>query len=311
MKQGKTMNRLHPDFIITALKGLGCAALLTATLASPVAAQSASDGVYKSGAERIDAGDNIRRLSQQIAAAACLIDAGVGVDRYRSVIFDAMSDYDRLIAALNTGDPDLGIGAPEEGRRMLTSLRGLSLQWDRYKAAAAERITGQVSEDGPDYISRQNLNVMHSGKYVVSEVINHYTIPPALLQGDAFTLSIAARQRSLSQQIAKEACGVITGNETMGSLARLNSTVRRFDASHQALLNGFAGAGVSPPPNATIAEGLAGITANWDALRATLDGVSATGNAAMADALYQQLDVISAEYDALVALYVTDSKSGI
>jgi len=196
------------------------------------------------------------------------------VDEFRSVMSDAMGEYDMLFAALTDGNADLGIGLAEESRKMQNALRGMSLQWDRYKAAVQARLSGQIAERGPDYVSRQNLNVMHSGKYLISEVINHYTIPPALLQGDAFTLDIVARQRSLSQQIAKEACGVITDNGTLGRTVRLQRAVRLFDASYNALVSGFPGAGVSPPPTPAIKAGLDDIAGNWSAVKAEIDQVT-------------------------------------
>jgi len=67
---GRTSERVNPvktphQRMISGLKRLGGAISLAAIMATGAAAQSsASDGVYKSGAERIDVSDNIRFLSQ-------------------------------------------------------------------------------------------------------------------------------------------------------------------------------------------------------------------------------------------------------
>jgi hypothetical protein len=291
-----------------------CAAIaVTTTMVQPAAAQSTTTAadVYLAGAERIDVSDQIRTLSQRIAVASCFVDAGVSVDEFQGVMSNSVVEFDALFAALRDGNPDMGINLVEEDRKMLVALQRVSSQWDNYKTAIAYRIAGSITEAGPDYISRQNLNVMHVGKYLISEVINRYSIPPALLQRDAYTLTIAARQRALSQQIAKEACGVVTGNTVMGNLGRLDKSVRRFDASLNALVDGFPAAGVSAAPTPNIKAQLETIQGDWNAVRGQIDAISGPADVQVAVDIYRQLDAIATQANALVPLYVVESKSGI
>lgn len=289
---------------------LAMAALFATMAFAPALAQDSS-GVYLSGAERIDVSDRVRFLSQRISAAACLVDAGLDVETHRDVIAQAVGDFDNYMDALRDGDAALGITVVEEDRKMLTAIRGVQLQWDGFRRAAQARLGGGEVPSGPDYVSRQNLNLMHASKYLISEVISTYSIPPALLQSDAFTLDIVARQRSLSHQIAKEACGVITGNTVMGNMVRFDKSVRRYDASFNALLNGFEAAGVSPPPTPEIRAGLQAMADDWVALRADLAQVSGAADPALAVSIFNQFDSMSDQFDALIPLYVTQSKSGI
>jgi len=292
-----------------------CAAMaLIATPFASVSAQesSAPAGVYLAGAERIEIGDRVRMYSQRITAMACMIDAGVNVDENQAAITQAMAEVDVLLDAMKNGNSDLNVATVEEDRRMLEAIRGVALQWDIFKDALELRMNvGSDAIVGPDYVSRQNLNLMHATKYLISETVSKYTIPPALLQNDAFTLQIAARQRTLSQQIAKETCGILTGNAVMGSEVRLAKSTRRFDASFNALVNGFESAGVSAPATSEIREGLTAMSNDWTTLRAELEQVNKNSDPATVGALYGQLDSLMARFDTLVPLYVEESKSGL
>jgi len=148
-------------------------------------------------------------------------------------------------------------------------------------------------------------------KYLVSEAISAYAIPPALLQNDAFTLQIVARQRTLAQQIAKETCGVLTGNNMMGNEKRLANSTRRFDASFNALVNGFPAAGVSAPATDEIKAGLAAMKSDWAELQGALASVDADADPAQAGSIVSKLDSLMVQFDALVPLYVEESKSGL
>lgn len=308
------LNKFRSDGVTPHMKRMAlCLAVTMGANAGLATAQEggATEGVYLSGAERIATGDRIRMLSQRISATACLVDAGVDMDKNRQVIADDIAQADGLLAAMKDGDSEIGIDVPEDDRKMLSAIRGVKLQWEPFRSAAELRLQAGVSAQGPDYVSRQNLNLMHASKYLISEVVSRYSIPPALLQSDAFTLQIMARQRSLSQQIAKESCGLLTGNTIMGNEKRLQNAVSRFDVSLTALVNGLQAAGVSPPPSAEIDTGLKEMAADWAALRADLATVTAGNDVPRAAQISEQMDGILRKLEALVPLYVESSKAGI
>lgn len=272
-------------------------------------ADSASN--YMSGAERIDVGDRIRMYSQRISAMACLLDAGQNEAAYRSTILQDIAEVDAMLAAMTEGGGAYDIGPAEEDRGMLQAIRGVELQWQTFRTAMVLRLDESASLSGPDYVSRQNLNLMHASKHLVSETINQYAIPPVLLQSDAYTLQIAARQRTLSQQIAKESCAVLTGNTVMGSRVRLTKSTVRFDASLQALINGFAGAGVSAPATPEIRDALVATAADWSAVRDQLLAIDTAEDHDQAADLFEDLNGIMLDFDALIPMYIATSKSGL
>lgn len=302
------MSNTHKGFMKRIVQGACLAATLTA--APAVMAQTADDH-YRAGAERIEIGDRVRMYSQRITAMACMAEAGINAAENQAAIMEAIAEVDGLLDAMKDGDAALNVALAEDDRRMLSAIRGVALQWDTFKQAMTLRFDVGATEVGPDYISRQNLNLMHASKNLISETISHYAIPPALLQNDAFTLQIATRQRTLSQQIAKETCGIVTGNAVMGSEVRLAKSTRRFDASLNALVNGFEGAGVSAPATPEIRDGLAAMTADWSALRDQLNSIDGTTDLNTVSEVYDDLDSLLAQFDTIVPLYIAESKSGL
>lgn len=293
-------------------RGTMCRARTLAFAAGLAAATAASaqQGGYLEGAERIDIGNRYGVEVEKIAALSCLIDAGQSVAANRAALSEAIAAVDRVLPAMRDGDAALGLNRAEEGRKVLSWVLYAGVMWEPFKAEAQTRLGTGTPEPGPDYVSRHNLIMMHAAKNLVSEVISAYSIPPALLQNDAFTLQFVARQRTLSQQIAKEACGIITGNTIAGNPYRLRNAIRLFDASHQALQNGFPALSIDPAPAGARAL-MAEIGGEWTALKADLDAVAPNGDPASAQALYDRLSALLTKYEAVVPHYVEDSKSGI
>ena len=265
----------------------------------------------RSGVERIDASDRLRMLSQKISAAACLLDASIDEQSNRSIIANGIVEFDSILTALRDGDPAIGIATPETNRKMLAAIRGLSLQWDRLKLAARDRVDGKIADSLVDYLSRQNINTMHAAKYLVTEAVNTYAVPPALLQGDAFTINILARQRTLAHQISKELCGVASGNLTMGNVARLRNSVRLFDASLVALRDGFPPAGVAAPPSDETLQALEVMVVEWNTISEQIDSAASQQDMSQATALMARFGQLEETLDSLVTTYAQDSKSGI
>lgn len=297
--------RNAPTLLLLAAMNLGGS---NAALAQTTIEPGSAD---RSGVERIDASDRLRMLSQQISAAACLLDAGIDVQSNKNVITNGIVEFDTTLTALRDGDPAIGIATPETNRKMLAAIRGVFLQWDRLKVAAADRIEGKETDGFVDYLSRQNINTMHAAKYLVTEAVNTYAVPPALLQSDAFTINILARQRTLAHQISKELCGVASGNLTMGNAARLRNSVRLFDVSLGALRTGFPAAGVAAPTSNEARQSLQTMADEWNTISAQIDAAAIQQDMPSTVSLIARLGLLQDTLDSLVTRYAQESKSGI
>lgn len=316
-RKGKPMTR--PDLNQTTGRNASLLASLLIAVGfatapvTPALAQEAGSVTDMHGAERIEMTARVRALSQRIAAAGCYARAGINPDAFNKVAADSIAEFTLLMGALEKGDATFGLAGPEEQRKVLAGIRGVNVQWEPFTAAADGWLSGSAADDGWAYVARQNLNLMHSTKYLVAEIMNAYSNPPELLQSHAFTLDIAARQQSMSQQMAKEACGIISGNSVLGNADRLANTIRLFELSLMALQNGLDAAGVIPPPNAEITAGLQNVATEWAILKDSL--VQVTGpdsvDAATSVDIFARLDSIYGQFGTISDLYVKASKFGI
>ena len=202
-KSRKTAPKRIAAALVASLLGL-------ASLSAPALAQSAAaaDTVYLAGAERVHVGGLMRTTAQRMAVASCFLDAGIETAEYSAQITQGIADYDSYLAALTDGDANFGINSAEENRKLISTIYSVTSQWDRFKEAALGRLHGEGPTDGTDYVSRHNLNMMHTSKYLLREIIAVYAIPPAFLQSDAFTLDIVTRQPALGCLPACAAGGV-------------------------------------------------------------------------------------------------------
>jgi hypothetical protein len=260
-------------------------------------------------AERINYASTVRATGQQMALAICLSQAGVNTEANGKVVADGTAELAKLVAALEMGDESMGL-EKEEHQPIISAVRGLNSQWTRFDEQVKKLAAGDEADKAFAYISRQNLNMSYASRNFLVRTMQFYVVAPELLQSYAFTLDIAARERALLMQMAKESCGLATGNTVMGNVKRLQNASRLFDLSLNALKNGFEAAGVITPPTPEIEAALADISTDWAALKpefekvngsGVIDVAKATEIGAMSDALYVKLV-------ALADLYVAASK---
>jgi hypothetical protein len=287
-------------------KASGKAALRVVALVLFAQSSSAQDNAlaYAAGAERIDLAGQIQARTQEIAVLNCLITAGIMVEENRKSMKDAVGSVDSLLNALSMGDISYNVELAESSQTALSSIQRVRIQWDPFKKAAEEVSLGANPADGQRYIEKHNLNILHGTKLLESQIIAEYAIPPALLQSDAFTLHITMRQRALMQQIKKEACGVMSGNRILGTRQRLDRAVSLFDKSFIALREGYPSAGVSTPPNSTIAKKLDDMVSDWAAANALLKDLGQGASSQEVERLEAMLDAVYQKMVEIAPLYV-------
>ena len=306
--QQMTKATMTPAKKRTKTRAVGASLSLLMVMLAPQATLAQSNalpsGAYQAGAERIDLASQIQANSQEIAALQCLVSDGVDVEANLASLKQVMTSTDALLAALTSGDEAYNVALPETGQKMLDSIQRVQVQWGPYREWTQLISQAGVTSDQSNYLARHNLNVLHGAKLLESQVLSEYTIPPALLQSDAFTLLIAMRQRTLLQQIKKEVCGIASGNRVLGNQARLQNAQKLFDLSLGALQNGLPGAGVSAPPNDAIANQLADVAVTWADAKTGFDTFKGASDMDAAVTLLAGIDAVSAKMSDVAPLYV-------
>jgi hypothetical protein len=263
--------------------------------------------------ERINFSGKLRMLSQRIPAAACNMAAGIEIDTSREILNGAVAEFAKIVDALEFGDDSIGIKGAESRRKTLMQIEKLRAEWTPFRQAAENIAAGQDADAALVYVSENNLKVLEEAKLLVSEVSTEYSNPAEMTQANAMLIDISGRQRMLTQKMAKEVCGVETGNQAMGDAEALGKTMGLFEASLVALKDGFEGAGINPPPTDAIQAGLDDIFNDWQGISADMKLVTAkdaVGLDAMSS-IYGRLNVALKEMNDVVGLYSEAAKSSI
>lgn len=275
-------------------------------------AQKESGNISDEGAsERVNFSGKLRMLTQRIAASACNYAAGVEPKQNKERLSSAQAEFVKIMNALELGDADLRIYGKEKQRKTLDALSKVNEAWVPFSDAVELVLNDEQVEESIAIIVEQNMNLLSAAKLLVSEISGQYSDPSVMTQGDAMLIDISGRQRMLSQKISKEACLIWSGQIEIGE--DLTETMQVFELSLLALRDGLESAGIKAAPTAEIMYGLEGIFEQWQNIRPNLQKANSGEVVDVEERaeLAQDLEVILADMNALVALYTIYGKTGL
>jgi hypothetical protein len=273
----------------------------------PSAAISQSETIIEDNAEqRINFSGKLRMLSQRVPSAACHFASGIDVEGSAALLTGATAEFEKILTGLEFGDADLNIQQPEVNEQTLMLIAQLRALWEPLKAAAEAVADGTASDVDRNYVLNENLPVLRAAQLLVERLVQQYSNPNATTFAALVLVDLSGRQRMLTQKMSKESCILEGGFETDLALVDLETTMRIFENSLDALQNGMTVVGVQPPPNDTIATGLDGVLTDWNRAKPFVTEVLA-GNSLDTDentAKFQQLNVTMANMNTVVGMYV-------
>ena len=185
--------------------------------------------------QRINFSGKLRMLSQRIPSAACHLSRGIDVEGSSALMVAAPAEFEKILTALEFGDPDLNIMRAEEKRKTLFKIHELRKRWEPMKAAAGAVAAGTATDDEINYILSNNMAVLAAAQSLVSELVKQYSNPNAVPFADLMLVDISGRQRMLTQKMSKESCIMATMHKTPNTLNDLQGTMQIFEASLDAL----------------------------------------------------------------------------
>ena len=299
------------------------------TLASTVLAFSATVGIADDldqealleaqliedvgGPERINFSGKLRMLSQRIPAAACNLNAEVNADLSAEILAAASAEFNKIVNALEHGDPSLGIIGVESRRKTLAALKELRAEWEPVSAASRLILSEGSADSLTEQLADQNGPLLGAAKLLVSELTGQYSDPAALMQADALRIDIAGRQRMLSQKISKEMCFVMSDIRADSALETLPKTIETFDVSLTALREGMPAAGIQASTNPDIVAGLDVVMGHWVKLKPHFETVMSTRelDPETRAQVFQELNALLVDMNKVVGMYAEVSKQQI
>lgn len=285
--------------------------IVAAALATSVSFSHAESALVEDNAEqRINFSGKLRMLSQRIPSAACHLSRGIDVEGSSALLTAAPLEFEKILTALEFGDADLNIQNAETNRKSLHRIHELRAKWEPMKAAVERLQTGDASEDDLNFILTSNMEVLGAAVSLVSQLVKQYSNPNAVTHANLMLIDISGRQRMLTQKMSKEACIKRTDHNTPETTEHLAGTMRIFEASLEALRHGLPEAGINPPPNSVISDGLEVVHKDWQAVKPALveilDGQSLTDEATAQK--FQGLNKTMGDMNKVVGMYAEAAK---
>ncbi|MEM7469712.1 MAG: type IV pili methyl-accepting chemotaxis transducer N-terminal domain-containing protein [Pseudomonadota bacterium] len=267
------MKKTIPTLAAAAL--LGCAAFVAPAMSQQAAVTTVALQDESSAQERIVLSGKLRMLSQRIPSAACHLAAGIEVENATALLTGANAEFDKIVNALEFGDPDLNIASAESRRKTIAKITELRVAWVPMKDAADAMLSSDAQDASLKTILSANMGVLKHAAELVNVIVGQYSNPNELVQADSMLIDLAGRQPMLTQKMSKESCMVSTGNGTASTVEAMQGTINAFDTSLEALRSGMPALGIRRPPTGGIDAGLGEVAKHWNDVKPLLDQISA------------------------------------
>ncbi len=237
--------------------------------AMATSSDAASDGKHK-----INLAGRQRMLTQRMAKAVCFASINVQTAKHLSMAKDAHALFDKTLNGLQDGDDDQSL-MPEKNPKILMQLSEVVSLWENYgdsilKATAS----AEASAMNLPKVSDLNVPTLKQMNRAVGEFERHYgnsAIHPSL----ALAINISGRQRMLSQKASKEFCLIVAGQNVAANREALGKTIKLFESSLLALMDGSEELSLPEAPTDEIYEQLELVNDMWAPLKSILEKAAA------------------------------------
>lgn len=259
---------------------------------------------------RIEAGDALRTVSQEVPAAVCHLHNDVAPELSAKLLREGLDNFDLMVNALLNGDPNFGITGGEERPKMRRLIEDVKASWEPLRIAGEQILANPSNEAAVEVFYANASDMLDQTYYLLSELEGQYTNPVELLYSDAMLLEVSGRQSMLSQRLSYLSCLVWSGAADETYVDLLNTAAGRFKFAMGALQNGAPELGIQPPPTEEIADKLDYMSEDFDVLSEHLVTVMNTGTLQQeaAAALYTILADKMYTMNEVAHLYATYAK---
>ncbi len=266
-KDAFAMSRKATTIVICAV-----ATLLSAhvTVATPVVAQEFDYGHTIKLAERE------RMLAERMAKEVVLIAMGYNAQENLRNLRSSHDTFDRVLYGLRYGDVDLAL-EPTSDREILEYLSNVEEIWPLFELAVQQTLTnGQASRSHVAAVADLALPL----EAALEETIEAYEMVAS--QGDLFSMleiaiQASARQRILTQKIAKDYFMIAYGLDVERHRRGLMESIEEFDRVMDGLMNGDAERLLLPAPTRQIQAQLRQVLRVWDEMRPVVESAARGG----------------------------------
>ncbi|MEM6386614.1 MAG: type IV pili methyl-accepting chemotaxis transducer N-terminal domain-containing protein [Pseudomonadota bacterium] len=223
--------------------------------------------IVSDSSDRIDIADQLPMLGQRVAASACVLTSGIEEEKSLAILETSYQQFERITTALRDGDADLNIPEPETRRITLHDIDQVWAQWGTTHDAVLEILADKHDIDAAHVIDDHNLKVLEATTVLAGDIAAQYTHPYEITQDNALLISLAGRQRTLTQKMIKDACEIWTHYHEEEGREDLKKTMEIFENSMLALRDGMPALGIKKAPTPEIRADLDAILDRWQGIK--------------------------------------------
>lgn len=186
-------------------------------------------------------------LAEQMAKAACFAHLGVHEEAQKLYLAGAYDLFTHTQSGLREGSDALGLAA-ETHPNLIQALDRVDRATELWRAAikAVAPAEVAVTADLVGRLARQTAQVTEKTDALAERTARTYAAGEGLPLDLALKIELASRQRMLSQRIAKNVCLIAAGIEAEAARTELVEAKTLFEASLDALIDGYPAFGLAP-----------------------------------------------------------------
>ena len=226
-----------------------------------------SNFMNKSGIlkKRVNLSGKQRMLTQRMTKLALLMRLDIDKKANREKLIQFSDLYNKTLLAFKDGDKDLGC-IPSNNIRVKKQIAMVEKEWEPFYKHVKNIIDGKDKEGKSlEYMITKNEHLLKISNELVKKFESSNRSSNYLDKARLHIVNIAGRQRMLTQKMTKEKLLISEGKSEYGE--KIEKTIKLFDDSLIALINGDATQNIVKPTNKEIKKQLNIVAEMWKKLK--------------------------------------------
>lgn len=215
--------------------------------------------------KRVNLSGRQRMLTQRMTKLAILVSTNIDKKGNAKKLVKFSDLYNKTLTAFRDGDADMGC-IPSNGKEIKAQITIIEKEWKLFYEKA-KLIADGKDKDGKalDYIVSKNEYLLKISNELVKKYEKSNKATNYLDKARLHIVNIAGRQRMLTQKMTKEKLLIVKGKSEYS--AKLEKTIKLFDDSLNALINGDEKQTIVKPTSKKIKKQLAIVEGIWKILK--------------------------------------------
>jgi len=215
--------------------------------------------------KRVNLSGKQRMLVQRMTKLSLLISSNINPKSNREKLIKYSTLYDKTLNGFKNGDKDLGCTATKD-KEALKQIDLVEKQWKPfYKNIKIIIDNKDKDKKALSYLVSNNEQLLKASNDLVKLYEKSDNSENYLEKAKVHIVNIAGRERMLSQKMTKEKLLLVQGKKEYAP--KLKETIKLFDDSLKALINGDTKQNIIPPTNKKIKAQLEKVAKIWSKLK--------------------------------------------